>query len=126
MYKIQVLMMRGNWKDCETLAVWDGAKHVTPVFDTLEAAQTKIEADSLLASWRRDGVVRVVPSDETKPYRIGYYWSRTAQIWIIQCLNVRGDQVGDAMYSANRNTLSSDLRAMQALHPGLITEKLTR
>lgn len=55
--------------------------------------------------------------------KIGYWWDRTSRNWIVQHLDLQGNQIGDADYAARVETLHPLLnRLVEA--SGLPVEKL--
>ena len=64
MYKIEVLTMSDVWEDCQVFAVWNAStkEHVTPEFESIQAAQAHIDSNTMVAGWQRDGAIRIVPA----------------------------------------------------------------
>lgn len=49
--------------------------------------------------------------------KIEYWWDRLSRQWIIQAMDVHGNQIDDARYAPNRCKLPAELMAMRAKHP---------
>lgn len=49
--------------------------------------------------------------------KIIYWWDRYTHNWIVQAKDAEKNQVGEAMYAANRHTLPGALETMARRHP---------
>lgn len=56
--------------------------------------------------------------------RITFWWDRLSRNWIVQALDSEGNQIGDAIYAANRRTLPGALASMTDLYPNIKPERL--